>query len=83
MKFQDKENDPSYIMLNAKLQSDKRINKLKKEKIKRDKRARKKGKNPNKKDRTKRQSKFSAKYSDRIKSIKESSEEVPRRKNRR
>ena len=38
MKYQDKESDPTYIMLNAKLQSDKRISKLKKEKRKRDKR---------------------------------------------
>ena len=80
MKFQDKENDPSYIMLNAKLQSDKRINKLKKEKRKKDKKAERKGIDPNKKkDRFKKQSKFSAKYSDRIKSIKESGEERTRK----
>ena len=36
MKYQDKESDPTYIMLNAKLQSDKRISKLKKEKRKRE-----------------------------------------------
>ena len=70
MKYQDKESDPTYIMLNAKLQSDKRISKLKKEKRKRDKRAEKRGINPNTKNKTK--SKFSMKYSDRIKSIKES-----------
>ena len=68
MKYQDKESDPTYIMLNAKLQSDKRISKLKKEKRKRDKRAEKRGINPNTKNKTK--SKFSMKYSDRIKSIK-------------
>ena len=79
MKFQDKENDPSYIMLNAKLQSDKRINKLKKEKRKKDKKAERKGIDPNKKkDRFKKQSKFSAKYSDRIKSIKDSGEKMNR-----
>ena len=78
MKYQDKESDPEYLMLNAKLQSDKRINKLKKEKKKLDKKAKKKGKDPNKKDRYKKQSKFSAKYSDRIKSIKESGEDYPR-----
>ena len=79
MKFQDKENDPSYIMLNAKLQSDKRINKLKKEKKKKDKKAERKGIDPNKKkDRFKKQSKFSAKYSDRIKSIKDSGEKINR-----
>lgn len=79
MKFQDKENDPSYIMLNAKLQSDKRINKLKKEKKRKDKKAERKGIDPNKKkDRFKKQSKFSAKYSDRIKSIKDSGEKINR-----
>ena len=80
MKYQDKESDPTYIMLNAKLQSDKRIIKLKKEKRKRDKRAEKRGINPNTKNKTK--SKFSMKYSDRIKSIKES-EEHPRRNEQR
>ena len=71
LKYQDKESDPEYLMLNAKLQSDKRINKLKKEKKKQDKKAKKKGIDPNAKKKSK-QSKFSAKYSDRIKSIKES-----------
>ena len=76
MKYQDKENDPEYLMLNAKLKSDKRINKLKKEKKKMDKKASKKGNT--KKVKNKKQSKFSAKYSERIKSIKESGEEIPR-----
>ena len=80
MKYQDKESDPTYIMLNAKLQSDKRISKKKKKKRKRDKRAEKRGINPNTKNKTK--SKFSMKYSDRIKSIKES-EEHPRRNEQR
>lgn len=70
LKYQDKESDPEYLMLNAKLQSDKRINKLKKEKNKLDKKAKKKG--SHNKKRTKKQSKFSEKYSERIKSIKES-----------
>ena len=73
-KYQDKENDPEYVMLNAKLKSDKRINKLKKEKAKLDKKAMKKkksGKNINEAG-TKRKSKFSNKYSERIKSIQES-----------
>ena len=78
MKYQDRESDPEYLMLNAKLQSDKRINKLKKEKKKLDKKAKKKGKDPNKKNRTKKQSKFSSKYSDRIKSIRESGDDFPR-----
>lgn len=71
LKYQDKESDPEYLMLNAKLQSDKRINKLKKEKKKKDKKAQKKGIDPNAKKKGK-QSKFSSKYSERIKSIKES-----------
>ena len=71
LKYQDKESDPEYLMLNAKLQSDKRINKLKKEKKKKDKKARKKGIDPKAKRKSKK-SKFSEKYSERIKSIKES-----------
>ena len=54
--------------------------KRKREKRKRDKRAEKRGINPNTKNKTK--SKFSMKYSDRIKSIKES-EEHPRRNEQR
>ena len=72
LKYQDKENDPEYLMLNAKLQSDKRINKMKKEKKKADKKAMKKGIDPKTKKKTGKQSKFSSKYSERIKSIKES-----------
>ena len=71
LKYQDKESDPEYMMLNAKLKSDKRINKLKKEQKKQAKRAQKKGIDPNAKKKGK-QSKFSSKYSERIKSIKES-----------
>ena len=78
MKYQDKESDPEYLMLNAKLQSDKRINKLKKEKKKSDKKNKKKGRENNKQSRNKKQSRFSAKYSDRIKSIRESGEKYPR-----
>ena len=75
MKFQDKENDPEYVMLNAKLKSDKRINKLKKEKAKNDKKAKKKGiDSKTKSSKAKKQSKFSSKYSERIKSIRESDE---------
>ena len=72
LKYQDKENDPEYLMLNAKLQSDKRINKLKKEKKKEEKRAKKKGIDPKAKKKNGKPSKFSSKYSERIKSIKES-----------
>ena len=72
LKYQDKENDPEYVMLNAKLKSDKRINKMKKEQIKQEKRAKKKGIDPKAKKKKGKQSKFSSKYSERIKSIKES-----------
>ena len=61
MKYQDRESDPEYLMLNAKLQSDKRINKMKKEKKKLDKKSKRKGIDPNKKNRYKKQSKFSSK----------------------
>ena len=72
LKYQDRESDPEYLMLNAKLKSDKRINKLKKEKAKMDKKSRRKGIDPNKKNtKNKKQSKKSRKYSERIKSIKE------------
>ena len=71
LKYQDKESDPEYLMLNAKLKSDKRINKLKKEKKKQDQKAKKKGIDPKAKKKGK-QSKYSSKYSERIKSIKES-----------
>ena len=75
LKYQDKENDPEYVMLNAKLKSDKRINKLKKEKAKMDKKLHKKGIDTSKTTRNHtKQSKFSNKYSERIKSIKESDE---------
>lgn len=30
LKYEDREDDPEYVMLNAKLKSDKRINKIKK-----------------------------------------------------
>ena len=80
LKYQDKENDPEYVMLNAKLKSDKRINKLKKEKAKIEKKARRKGLDPkSKNNKTTKQSKFSSKYSERIKSIKESEEKYKKK----
>ncbi len=71
LKYQDKQNDPQYMLLNSKLQSDKRINKMKKKQERVQKR---KEKNPKLADRkTKgKQSKFSSKYQERIKSIQES-----------
>ena len=71
LKYQDKQNDPQYLMLNNKLKEDKRINKIKKQ-MKKDE---KKGKKDNKKSR-KKGSKFSSKYSDRIESIKQADEMI-------
>ena len=64
LKFKDKQNDIEYIMMNSKLQADKQI---KKEMEKRSKiKKHKKGKN------TRYKSKFANKYSERIKSIRDS-----------
>ena len=78
LKYQDKQNDPQYLMLNNKLREDKRISKMKKhakkEKIKTS--------NTNSKramDQAKKKSKFSNKYSDRIASIKESDAKMKRK----
>lgn len=71
LKYQDKQNDPQYLMLNNKLKEDKRINRIKKQMAKEVK----KGKNENK-DSHKRNSKFSSKYSDRIESIKQADEMI-------
>lgn len=72
LKYQDKQNDPQYLMLNNKLKEDKRINKIKKQMEK----DRIKGKNDEKKESHKRSSKFSSKYSDRIESIKQADEMI-------
>lgn len=80
LKYEDKEDDPEYVMLNAKLKSDKRINKLRKVQAKNEKKAQKKGKEKTKTKDT-RKSKFSNKYSERIKSIKESDEKFNRTHN--
>lgn len=67
LKYQDKQNDPQYLMLNNKLKEDKRINKIKK-KMKKERNKEKMDSS----DKQKRKSKFSNKYSDRIASIQES-----------
>ena len=74
LKYQDKQNDPQYMMMNTKLQSDKRIEKIKKI-------SKKSGKRENKDNKSKRKSKFSSKYSDRIASIKEADEKIRTRSN--
>ena len=61
LKYHDKQNDPRYMMMNTKLKSDKRIEKIKKT-----------SKKSNKKEKKVRgKSKFSNKYQNRIASIKE------------
>ena len=70
LRYQDKQNDPQYLMLNNKLKEEKRINKVKKRTAKKELKAAKEGKA---KHNTvlKSKSKFSSKYSDRIASIRE------------
>ena len=75
LRYQDKENDPQYVMMNTKLKADKQIIKKKKA----DERARKKGINKDK-NINRGKSKFSNKYSERIASIRESSEQSEKRK---
>ena len=75
LRYQDKENDPQYLMMNTKLKADKQINKKKKAEEK----ARKKGKVKSKTS-NRGKSKFSNKYSERIASIKESDKSLNRRK---
>lgn len=72
LKYQDKQNDPQYLMLNTKLREEKRINKIKKDMEKKAK----KGKTSKHKKAWKGKSKFSNKYSDRIASIKEADEKA-------
>ena len=71
LKYQDKQNDPQYLMLNTKLQEEKRINKKKKAMERRNKN----GKKPQEKH-VRGKSKFSNKYRDRIASIKEADEKA-------
>ena len=77
LKYQDKQNDPQYLMLNTKLREEKRINKIKKNMEKKAK----KGKTEKKKT-WKTKSKFSDKYSDRIASIREADEKARKRSQR-
>lgn len=75
LKYQDKQNDPQYMLLNSKLQSDKRINKIKNKQEKNRKRHKKNPDMQSAKHKGKR-SKFSSKYQERILSIKESDKKV-------
>lgn len=76
LKYQDKENDPQYLMLNTKLREEKRINKIKKEMAKKEKKNKNKGKRSKTEKVKKSNSKFSSKYSDRIASIREADEKA-------
>lgn len=79
LKYQDKQNDPQYLMLNTKLKEEKRINKIKKNM----ERKSKKGIEPKEKKSSKRgKSKFSNKYSDRIASIREADEKAKKKMER-
>ena len=75
LRYQDKQNDPEYLMMNTKLKADKEINRKKRATAKASKR------NNNKdKTKTKGKSKFSNKYSERIASIRESDNLASRKK---
>lgn len=73
LKYQDKQTDPQYLMLNTKLREEKRINKIKKNMAKKKIKQKDKVKQ-DKKWKTK--SKFSNKYSDRIASIREADAKI-------
>ena len=75
LKYQDKQGDPQYLMLNNKLREEKRINKIKKKTAKNAQRERE-GKANKKKKTLKSKSKFSSKYSDRIESIREADQKA-------
>ena len=78
LKYQDKQNDPQYLMLNTKLREEKRINKIKKRMAKKEKKQLE-GKAGKREKERKGKSKFSSKYSDRIESIREA-DRIARRK---
>ena len=71
LKYQDKQNDPQYLMLNTKLQEEKRINKKKKAMARKNKN----GKKSHEKH-VRGKSKFSNKYSERIASIRAADEKA-------
>lgn len=73
LKYQDKQNDPQYLMLSNKLKEDKRINKIKK-RTKKDAKKPKKAKESANKRASK--SKFKNKYKERISSIQQADEMI-------
>lgn len=72
LKYQDKQNDPQYLMLNNKLREDKRISKIKKAMKKKE--TKKKVEKQTKSARGK--SKFSNKYKERIEAIRQADEKL-------
>lgn len=78
LKYQDKQNNPEYLMMEAKLKSDKRINKIKKAQEKAESLL--SGKKEDKKHVKGKKSKFNEKYSERIASIKEADQKFNRKK---
>lgn len=77
LKYQDKQNDPQYLMLNTKLREEKRISKIKRNMEKKAK------KSKNEKNiKPKRRSKFSNKYSDRIESIRKADQKARKKMER-
>ena len=71
LKYQDKQNEPEYMMMSSKLKADKKIMKQTKKNSKRKKDLNKKGKI---------KSKFASKYSERIDSIKHGDERIEERR---
>ena len=80
LKYQDKQNDPQYMMLNNKLREDKRIHKIQEQMKKKEKRL---SKHPERKSKhQKGKSKFANKYSERIDSIRTADERIQKEKKR-
>ena len=75
LRYQDKQNDPEYMMMNNKLKADKELNKQKKRK------AKKKSNGNNDRTNKHSKSKFASKYSDRIESIRSSDNKQKSKKN--
>lgn len=77
LKYQDKQNDPQYLMLNTKLREEKRINKAKKSMARKALKQKDKAKHESQ---WKSKSKFSSKYSDRIASIREADAKIAKKR---
>lgn len=80
LKYQDKQNDPQYMMLSNKLREDKRIQKIQKRMIKKESKNKKRPESKNKNRKS--QSKFQSKYSERIESIREADEKIKLKKSK-